>query len=83
MSSELQKYIETSINKREKLLNAEVINFPNENKTENQTKLDNHWKLYDKSNAQENGDQLKAVIGICFMLSVLFKLCNFYYRLES
>ncbi len=74
MSSELQKFIETSINKREKLLNAEVISFPNESKTENQIKLDTHWKLYDKSNAQETGDQLKAVIGICFMFSVLLLL---------
>ena len=30
MSSELHKYIETSIEKREKILNAEVLNFPNE-----------------------------------------------------
>ena len=74
MSSELQKFIETSINKREKLLNAEVISFPSDTKTENQTKLDTHWKLYDKSNAQETGDQLKAVIGICFMFSVLLLL---------
>jgi len=74
MSSELQKFIETSINKREKLLNAEVISFPSETKTENQTKLVTHWKLYDKSNAQETGDQLKAVIGICFMFSVLLLL---------
>ena len=74
MSSELQKFIETSINKREKLLNAEVISFPSETKTENQTKLVTHWKLYDKSNAQETGDQLKAVIGICFMFSMLLLL---------
>ena len=40
----------------------------------NQIKLDTHWKLYDKSNAQETGDQLKAVIGICFMFSVLLLL---------
>ena len=32
MSSELHKYIETSIEKREKILNAEVLNFPKEKK---------------------------------------------------
>ena len=32
MSSELQKYIETSINKKGNLLKAAVISFPNEKK---------------------------------------------------
>tara|TARA_B100001121_G_scaffold295257_1_gene299536 strand:+ start:50 stop:307 length:258 start_codon:yes stop_codon:yes gene_type:complete len=78
MSSELHKYIETSIKEREELLKAEVINFPNESnshefKNEN---IDNYgfWKLYDKSYSKEDGDQLKTVVGICFMFSVLFLL---------
>ena len=37
MSSELHKYIETAIDKKQKILNAEVFNFPNEKKS-NQTK---------------------------------------------
>ena len=29
------------------------------------------WSLYDKKNPKEDGDQLKAVIGICFMIITL------------
>ena len=78
MSLEVHKYIETSLEKKENLLNAKVINFPNEKSpTKNQNlELASSviWKLHDKSNAYDDGDQLKAVIGICFMLSVLILL---------
>ena len=37
MSSELHKYIETAIDKRQKILNAEVLNFPSEKRL-NETK---------------------------------------------
>ena len=72
MSSELHKYIETAIDKKEKLLNAEVLNFPSEKKL-SETKnfaLDTYkfWEINDKS----NGDQLKAVTGICLMFGALF-----------
>ncbi len=71
MSSELHKYIETSIEKKENLLNAEVINFPKDkNLSENKNynlKSHDFWKINDKS----NDDQLKAVTGICFMLGAL------------
>ena len=71
MSSELHKYIETSIEKKASLLNAEVINFPkdkNENNIKNIADNSNDfWKIDDKS----NDDQFKAVIGICFMIGVL------------
>ena len=71
MSSELHKYIETSIEKKASLLNAEVINFPkdkNENNIKNIADNSNDfWKINDKS----NDDQFKAVMGICFMLGVL------------
>ena len=30
MSSELHKYIETAIEKKEKIINAEVLSFPND-----------------------------------------------------
>tara|TARA_B100000963_G_C22509684_1_gene617738 strand:+ start:662 stop:907 length:246 start_codon:yes stop_codon:yes gene_type:complete len=71
MSSELYKYIETRINKKENLLRAKVINFPNEikfNETKNlKTNVNNHWRIDDKNNI----DQLKAVIGICFVIGIL------------
>ena len=60
---------------KENLFDAEVISFPNEIKinTSNDLKIDNYktWKLYDESNTKEDGDQYKAVLGICFMVSVL------------
>ena len=75
MSSEIHKYIETEINKKENLFNAEVINFPNEINTkaliETEKNQINFWKLYDKSNKHEDGDQLKAVFGICMMFLAL------------
>jgi len=71
MSSEVTKYIETAISKKESFLNAEVIKFPNEISEFNTKNLDlksqNFWEIRDKS----NDDQLKAVIGICFMIGSL------------
>ena len=71
MSSELKKYNETSLEKNQNLFNVEVINFPkninNSEITNLKTKTQNFWKISDKS----NDDQLKAVIGVCFMISVL------------
>ena len=74
MSSELHKYIETAIEKKGNLLNAEVINFPNDKKENNFQDLKNDtsdthdfWKINDKT----NDDQLKAVMGICFMFGTL------------
>ena len=71
MSSELHKYIETAIEKKQTLLNAEVINFPNDNKIEDLKNLKKNkhgfWKISDKT----NDDQLKAVVGICFMFGSL------------
>ena len=68
MSSELHKYIETAIDKKEKLLSAKVINFKNEKNIE-KIKKDNYdfWRISDKSNI----DQLKAVTGICLIIGVL------------
>ena len=68
MSSELHKYIETSIKKKENILNAEVINFPNDKKlNETQNNEFNFWSIKDKSNL----DQLRAIIGVCFMFIAL------------
>ena len=71
MSSEVQKYINKPLEKKQKLFNAEVINFSNDkklNKYEN-LKLNNlnHWSISDKSNE----DQLRAIISICFMFGAL------------
>ena len=67
MSSEVQKYIEIALEKKKNLFKAEVINFPN-NKRLNDLSV---WQLYNKSDLKEDGDQLKAVIGICFTFLIL------------
>ena len=75
MSSEIHKHIEKSLEKNQNLFNAELINFPSDKKiqTSKNLKINNSkiWKLYDKSNINEDGDQLKAVTGICLMFSAL------------
>jgi len=71
MSSEIHKYIETSLEKKQNLFNASVINFPSDKKLDKTHILNidarNFWNISDKSNK----DQLKAVTGICFMLGAL------------
>ncbi len=70
MSMETHKYKETIL-KNDDLFNAKVISFPNEKIVKDFEKLNtsslNVWKINDKS----NGDQLRAVIGICFMFGAL------------
>ena len=71
MSSEVHKYIEEALEKNKNLFNAKVINFPNDKTIEetdnSKRKNDTLWKISDKS----NNDQLKAVIGVCFMFGAL------------
>ena len=71
MSSELHNYIEEALDKKKDLFNATVINFPNDKKIDQKQDLDKNnndiWKISDKS----NNDQLKAVIGLCFMFGAL------------
>ena len=71
MSPELQKYSENVLEKKQNLLNAEVISFPNDNSLEKSKNLSsnayNHWKINDETNE----DQYKAIIGICFMFGAL------------
>ncbi len=75
MSSELHKYIETAIEKKKNLFNAEVLDFPPIDKKINiSKKLESNSKNYWKINDDANKDQLKAVTGICFMIGVLFIL---------
>ena len=74
MSSEIHKYIETSIEKKQNLFRAEVISFPSEKKSNKFESLEasgrNFWEISDKSNE----DQLRAITGICFMFGVLILL---------
>ena len=71
MSSEIHKYIETSLEKNRNLFNADVISFSNKKKINSSKDLKintlNFWKISDKSNE----DQLKAITVICFMLGAL------------
>jgi hypothetical protein len=71
MNSEIHKHIENTLDKQDVLFKAEVINFSKEkslNKIElNKLGNQNVWKINDES----NNDQLKTVIGICFMLGSL------------
>ena len=67
MSSEIQKYIETALDSKKDLFEAEVIDFPKNRELDNF----NFWQLYNKSDVKEDGDQLKAVTGICFIFSIL------------
>jgi len=70
MSSELHKYIENAIEKKEALFNAEVLNFPKEKKIDTpknfKSENRNHWDISDNSNS----DQKKAITGICLMFGI-------------
>ena len=71
MSSEVQKYIKKSLDKNQNLFDAEVINFPKDKKLHHvkalKTDVNSFWKISDET----NDDQLKAVIGLCFMFGTL------------
>ena len=71
MSSEVREYIKEKLEDNENLFNAEVINFPKDNKIQDYKNLKienyNFWKISD----EDNDDQLKAVIGVCFMFGAL------------
>ena len=71
MSSEVHKYIEKALEKNQNLFDEEVINFPKDKKIQTikalKTDVDSFWKISDETNY----DQLKAVIGLCFMFGTL------------
>ena len=71
MSSEIRKYNKPTLDKESNLFTAEVLKFPNDKKLNISKDIEiniiNFWKISDKSNE----DQLKAVIGICFMFGIL------------
>ena len=74
MSSEVRQYIIEDASKKSEIFSAQLLKLPIKKKilTSNTTNLDKcaYWKLYDKTNIHEDGDQLKAVAGICLVLSV-------------
>ncbi len=70
MSSEIRQYIIEDASKKSEIFRAQVLKLPIKkkfltSKTSNIDKCD-YWKLYDKTNVHEDGDQLKAVTGICY-----------------
>tara|TARA_B100001057_G_C22139374_1_gene677599 strand:- start:88 stop:321 length:234 start_codon:yes stop_codon:yes gene_type:complete len=77
MSSEVHKYIETALDSKKNLFEANVIDFPKNRKIEN---FDS-WQLDNKSNILDDADQLKAVTGICFIFSTLIILGLYSYFL--
>ena len=71
MSSEVHKYIEKALEKNQNLFDTELINFPKNKKPQKitafKTDINSFWKISDET----NDDQLKAVIGLCFMFGAL------------
>ena len=71
MSSEVHKYIEKALEKNQNLFDTELINFPKSKKPQEikafKTDINSFWKISDGT----NDDQLKAVIGLCFMFGAL------------
>ena len=71
MSSELHKYIEDAVKKKESLFDAEVLEFPKDKKIKVSKNFElnqnNYWRINDIS----NDDQLKAITGFCFTVGIL------------
>ena len=86
MSSEDRKYILEDASKKSEIFSAQLLNLPIKKKIlkSNSNNLDKcaYWKLYDKTNIHEDGDQLKAVTGICLVLGV-FSFIGLYSSLLS
>ena len=81
MSSEVRQYIIEDASKKSEIFSAQLLKLPikKKNLTSKTSHLDKcaYWKLYDKTNIHEDGDQLKAVKGICLVLGV-FSLIGLY-----
>ena len=77
MSSEVQKYIETALDAKKDLFETKVIDFPKNRQVDNF----NFWQIYNKLDVNEDGDQLKAVTGICFTFTILIILGLYSYFL--
>ena len=86
MSSEVRQYIIEDASKKSEIFSAQLLKLPIKKKflKSKTTYLDKctYWKLYDKKNIHEDGDQLKAVKGICLVLGV-FSFIGLYSSLLS
>ena len=74
MSSEVRKYIVEDASKKSEIFSAQLLKLPIKKKllkteTSHQNECE-FWKLYDNASIHEDGDQLKAVTGICLVLGV-------------
>ena len=80
MSSEVRKYIIEDASKKSEIFSAQLLKLPIKKKIlkTKTTNLDKcaYWKLYDETNIHEDGDQLKAVTGICLVLGVFLSLIH-------
>ena len=81
MSSEFRQYITEDASKNSEIFSAQLLKLPIKKKllkpkTSNQNECE-FWKLYDKTSINEDGDQLKAVTGICLVL-VVFSFIGLY-----
>ena len=86
MSSEVRQYIIEDASKKSEIFSAQLLKLPIKkkilkSKTTNPDKCA-YWKLYDKTNIHEDGDQLKAVMGICLVLGI-FSFIGLYSSLLS
>ena len=74
MSSEVRQYIVEDATKKSEIFSAQLLKLPIKKKilTSKTSNLDKcvYWKLYDKTDIHEDGDQLKAVTGICLVLGI-------------
>ena len=81
MSSEVRQFIIEDASKNSEIFSAQLLKLPVKKKKlkPKNTTLNEcvYWKLYDKESIHEDGDQLKAVTGICLVLSV-FSLIGLY-----
>ena len=70
MSSEIQKHSNSTLKKNQNLFNAQIISFQKKkiyNSKNLKVNTQSFWSIMDKSNE----DQLRAIVGICFMLGAL------------
>ena len=86
MSSEVRQYIIEDAYKKSEIFSAQLLKLPlkkkiSKSKTINLDKCA-YWKLYDKTNIHEDGDQLRAVTGVCLVMGV-FSFIGLYSTLLS
>ena len=86
MSSEIRRYIIEDASKKSDIFSTQLLKLPVKKKIlkSKTTSLNKcpFWKLYDKTNIHEDGDQLKAVTGICLVLGI-FSFIGLYSSLLS